>query len=178
MVLTGNYDKPLNLLASSSRPEPHYGTYLMQITIFWAEDGKWDSETGPIMAASTTTQSHDCGGFPESTEQPVNWPVSRISSVSINIPWERLTAVSAPLSPRAKSRFPATGDLRCGESGRRRAPAEWTFAAYDINRRNVYVQTSDTTFSLAGDIATKGIELAGAVRPIDGFKFCGNLALT
>src|SRR6202030_2280687 len=34
--------------------------------------------------------------------------------------------------------------------------AEWTFAAYDIQRRNVYVQTSDTTFNLAGEIKTKG----------------------
>ena len=56
--------------------------------------------------------------------------------------------------------------------------AEWTFAAYDIERRNVYVQTSDTTFSLAGGVHSKGIELAGAVRPADGWKFWGNIALT
>jgi iron complex outermembrane receptor protein len=56
--------------------------------------------------------------------------------------------------------------------------AEWTFAAYDIDRRNVYVQTSDTTFSLAGEVASKGIEWSGAVRPIDGFKLWGNVALT
>ncbi len=56
--------------------------------------------------------------------------------------------------------------------------AEWTFAAYDITRRNVYVQTSDTTYALAGEIATKGIELAGAVRPIEGLKLWGNVALT
>jgi iron complex outermembrane receptor protein len=56
--------------------------------------------------------------------------------------------------------------------------AEWTFAAYDITRRNVYVQTSDTTYALAGEIATKGIELAAAVRPIDGWKLWGNIALT
>jgi iron complex outermembrane receptor protein len=56
--------------------------------------------------------------------------------------------------------------------------AEWTFSAYDIDRHNVYVQTSDTTFSLAGEIATKGIELAGAVRPIENLRLWGNLALT
>ena len=56
--------------------------------------------------------------------------------------------------------------------------AEWTFAAYDITRRNVYVQTSPDTTSLAGEIGTKGYELAGAVRPIDGWKFWGNVALT
>jgi iron complex outermembrane receptor protein len=33
--------------------------------------------------------------------------------------------------------------------------AEWTFAAYDITRHNVYVQTSPTTFDLAGEIVTK-----------------------
>jgi iron complex outermembrane recepter protein len=56
--------------------------------------------------------------------------------------------------------------------------AEWTFAAYDITRRNVYVQTSPTTFDLAGEIATKGYELSGAVRPIDGLKLWGNIAWT
>ncbi len=56
--------------------------------------------------------------------------------------------------------------------------AEWTFAAYDITRRNVYVPITDTTYSLAGEITTKGIELAGAVRPIDSLKLWGNLALT
>jgi iron complex outermembrane recepter protein len=56
--------------------------------------------------------------------------------------------------------------------------AEWTFAAYDIIRRNVYVQTSDTTFSLAGEIETKGYELAAAVTPIEGLKLWGNAAWT
>lgn len=56
--------------------------------------------------------------------------------------------------------------------------AEWTLAAYDIKRNNVYVQTGPMTFDLAGGIATKGIELAGAVRPIEGWKVWGNVALT
>lgn len=56
--------------------------------------------------------------------------------------------------------------------------AEWTFAGYDITRRNVYVQTSPTTFDLAGEIATKGYELSGAVRPLDGWKLWGNVAWT
>jgi iron complex outermembrane receptor protein len=56
--------------------------------------------------------------------------------------------------------------------------AEWTFAAYDITRRNVYVPITDTTFALAGEIATKGYELAGAVRPFDGWKLWGNVAWT
>lgn len=56
--------------------------------------------------------------------------------------------------------------------------AEWTFAAYDITRRNVYVPITDTTFDLAGEIATKGYELSGAVRPFDGWKLWGNVAWT
>lgn len=56
--------------------------------------------------------------------------------------------------------------------------AEWTFAAYDITRRNVYVPITDTTYSLAGEVRTKGVELAGAVMPISGLKLWGNLAFT
>jgi iron complex outermembrane receptor protein len=56
--------------------------------------------------------------------------------------------------------------------------AEWTFAAYDITRNNVYVAISPTESALAGEIRTKGIELAGAVKPIDDLKFWGNVALT
>ncbi len=55
---------------------------------------------------------------------------------------------------------------------------EWTLSVYDIDRHNVYVQTSDTTFSLAGEVATKGVEAAVAARPIDGLKLWGNVAFT
>jgi iron complex outermembrane recepter protein len=56
--------------------------------------------------------------------------------------------------------------------------AEWTFSAYDIQRNNVYVSINDTTSALAGEIRTKGVELAGAVRPFEDFKLWGNVALT
>jgi iron complex outermembrane recepter protein len=56
--------------------------------------------------------------------------------------------------------------------------AEWTFAAYDITRRNVYVPITDTESALAGEIGTKGYELAGAVSPIEGWKLWGNIAWT
>ena len=56
--------------------------------------------------------------------------------------------------------------------------AEWTFSAYDITRRNVYVQLTNAVATLAGEIDTRGIELAAAVRPIDGVKIWGNIALT
>ena len=56
--------------------------------------------------------------------------------------------------------------------------AEWTFSAYDIERQNVYVQVNDTTSTLAGEIRTKGVELAAAVRPVDDLKIWGNVAFT
>ena len=56
--------------------------------------------------------------------------------------------------------------------------AEWILAAYDIDRRNVYVPTGPMTYALAGEIASKGIELAGAVRPIENIKLWANLAYT
>ena len=56
--------------------------------------------------------------------------------------------------------------------------AEWNLSAYNIARRNVYVQINTTTFELAGEVETKGIEFAAAVRPVDGLKLWGNVALT
>jgi iron complex outermembrane recepter protein len=56
--------------------------------------------------------------------------------------------------------------------------AEWTLSLYDIAQRNVFVQIDDVTSALAGEVDSKGIELAGAVRPIDGLKLWGNVALT
>jgi iron complex outermembrane receptor protein len=59
--------------------------------------------------------------------------------------------------------------------------AEWTFAAYDLDRRNVVEQLSGgppPTFGIAGDIESKGIELNGAIRPVDGLKLWGNIAFT
>ena len=56
--------------------------------------------------------------------------------------------------------------------------AEWTFAAYDITRKNVYVQLTNAVATLAGEIDTHGVEVAAAVRPFDGWKFWGNVALT
>jgi iron complex outermembrane recepter protein len=55
---------------------------------------------------------------------------------------------------------------------------EATFAAYDIERRNVFVFITNTTPLLAGEVHSKGVELAGAVRPIDNLKLWGNVAFT
>lgn len=56
--------------------------------------------------------------------------------------------------------------------------AEWTVAAYDIRQRNVFVPVSVSEDDLAGEVSTKGIEVAGAVNPIDGLKLWGNSAWT
>ena len=56
--------------------------------------------------------------------------------------------------------------------------AEWTVAAYDIKQRNVLVPVNTTTVDVAGEVASKGVELAAAVRPIDGLKLWGNAAFT
>ncbi len=56
--------------------------------------------------------------------------------------------------------------------------AEWTVALYDISQRNVLVPVSTTVDDVAGEVATKGIELAAAVSPIDGLKLWGNAAFT
>ena len=56
--------------------------------------------------------------------------------------------------------------------------AEWTFSAFDIARRNVYVQINAATSTLAGQVQTRGVEFAVAVRPLDNVKIWGNVALT
>jgi iron complex outermembrane receptor protein len=54
--------------------------------------------------------------------------------------------------------------------------AEWTLSVFDIERRNVYVPESGQIFNVAGKIASKGVELAGAVNPFGGLKLWGNVS--
>jgi iron complex outermembrane recepter protein len=54
---------------------------------------------------------------------------------------------------------------------------EATIAVYDIVRQNVYVQLSNEIATEAGEVHSKGIELAGAARPIDNVKLWGNVAI-
>jgi iron complex outermembrane recepter protein len=59
--------------------------------------------------------------------------------------------------------------------------AEWTLAAFDLDRRNVLEVVNagpPPVFGIAGDIESKGIELGGAIRPVDGVKLWGNIAYT
>jgi iron complex outermembrane receptor protein len=53
---------------------------------------------------------------------------------------------------------------------------EWTFSAFDIERKNVYVPESGLLFDIAGKIASKGIEVAAAVKPAGALTLWGNVA--
>jgi iron complex outermembrane recepter protein len=53
--------------------------------------------------------------------------------------------------------------------------AEWTLSVFDIERKNVYVPESGLLFNVAGKVASRGVELAGAVNPWGGLKLWGNV---
>jgi iron complex outermembrane recepter protein len=55
--------------------------------------------------------------------------------------------------------------------------AEWTLALYDIVQRNVFFPISTTQTVVAGEVTSKGIELAAAVQPVEGLKLWGNAAV-
>jgi len=54
--------------------------------------------------------------------------------------------------------------------------AEATIAVYDIQRRNVFVALTDAISTVAGEVHSQGVELSGAVRPIEPLKLWGNVA--
>ncbi|WFU78485.1 TonB-dependent receptor [Bradyrhizobium sp. CIAT3101] len=54
--------------------------------------------------------------------------------------------------------------------------AEWSFSAYDIVRKNVYAAAGGQTLNIAGRQESKGVELAGAIRPIESLRLWGNIA--
>ena len=56
--------------------------------------------------------------------------------------------------------------------------AEWTVSLYNIVQRNVFVPISTTADDVAGEVASKGVEVAAAVSPIQGLKLWGNAAFT
>jgi iron complex outermembrane receptor protein len=56
--------------------------------------------------------------------------------------------------------------------------AEATIAAYDIVRHNVFVALTNAIATEAGEVHSRGVELAGAVRPIENLKLWGNVAFT
>jgi iron complex outermembrane receptor protein len=92
-----------------------------------------------------------------------NPSVAGIFSLSAGVPLELTSA-----------RIYETGARMISADGR----AEATFAAYDIERRNVYVALTNAISTLAGEVHTRGVELAAAVRPVESLKLWGNVVLT
>lgn len=54
--------------------------------------------------------------------------------------------------------------------------AEWSFSAYDILRKNVYAAAGGMQLNIAGRQESKGVELAGSIRPIEPLRVWGNIA--
>ena len=54
--------------------------------------------------------------------------------------------------------------------------AEWSFAVFDILRKNVYAAAGGMTLNLAGRQQSKGVEIAAAIRPTEAWTFWGNFA--
>lgn len=54
--------------------------------------------------------------------------------------------------------------------------AEWSFSAYDILRKNVYAAAGGMQLNIAGRQQSKGVELAGSIRPIEPLRLWGNIA--
>ena len=55
--------------------------------------------------------------------------------------------------------------------------AEWNFAVFDIERRNVYAAAGGQTLLIAGKQNSKGSELSVAVRPISAWNVWGKCSL-
>jgi iron complex outermembrane recepter protein len=54
--------------------------------------------------------------------------------------------------------------------------AEWSLSIFDILRKNVYTAAGGMTLNIAGRQESKGVEIAGAIRPTEAWKFWGNFA--
>jgi len=54
---------------------------------------------------------------------------------------------------------------------------EWTLALYDIVRSNVYAAQGGQALALAGQQASRGVELSAAVRTAQAWRWWGNLAI-
>lgn len=54
--------------------------------------------------------------------------------------------------------------------------AEWSFSAYEIVRKNVYAAAGGMQLNIAGRQESKGVELAGSIRPIEPLRLWGNIA--
>jgi len=54
--------------------------------------------------------------------------------------------------------------------------AEWSLSLFEIERKNVYAAQGGQQLNIAGKQISKGVEVAGAVRPLPGWTVFANLA--
>jgi iron complex outermembrane recepter protein len=54
--------------------------------------------------------------------------------------------------------------------------AEWSLSLFDIDRQNVYAAAGGMMLNIAGQENSKGVEIAGAIKPTTAWKFWGNFA--
>jgi iron complex outermembrane receptor protein len=54
--------------------------------------------------------------------------------------------------------------------------AEWSLSVFDIQRENVYAAAGGMTLNIAGREDSRGVEIAGAIRPTTPWKLWGNFA--
>ncbi len=70
-----------------------------------------------------------------------------------------------------------TRTIEVGLKGRAGATGEWTFAAYDIERSNVFAGQGGRALLEAGRLASRGIEASATLRPSAAWRLWGNVAL-
>jgi len=54
--------------------------------------------------------------------------------------------------------------------------AEWSLSVFEIERKNVYAAQGGQQLNIAGKQISKGVEVAGAVRPLPGWNVWANIA--
>ncbi|MCA3177778.1 MAG: TonB-dependent receptor [Burkholderiaceae bacterium] len=70
-----------------------------------------------------------------------------------------------------------TRTLEVGLKGRAGAAGEWTVAAYDIERSNVFSAQGGRALVDAGRLASRGVEAAVSLRPSTAWRLWGNVAV-
>lgn len=70
-----------------------------------------------------------------------------------------------------------TRTVEVGLKGRTGPRAEWTLAAYDIERANVFAAQGGRALAEAGRLVSHGVEAAAVLRPSAAWRLWGNVAL-
>ena len=70
-----------------------------------------------------------------------------------------------------------TRTVEVGLKGRAGTAGEWTVAAYDIERSNVYSAQGGRALADAGRLVSRGVEASATLRPSAAWRLWGNVAL-